>query len=333
VKPLRGSRLNALRAGAIWMCCTSSTLASGPAFAQAKAEPVNPPTDHATTWFEKGTSAHQAGKFAEAEEMFLKVWAVRKAWDVAANLGLAQVNLGKHAAAAEHLSFALRWFPASEAAGTRAVLERRLATSQAEVGALKIVVNVSGAEVRTGGDLKGTTPLDHEIFVAPGNVTVEVRKEGYETVRRTITIEKGQNETLSIELRPAATERSKVPAYVVGSVGLAGLVVGGALIGTAFAQRSDLAAKLPRDGNGNLLCARAAPDPHPECPALRAQATQLDAIGNAGIGTAVFGGIFVAGAVAYYLWPAAKASPSHSMGHILPVAGREGGGIVWMGSF
>jgi tetratricopeptide (TPR) repeat protein len=333
VKASRGSKRNALCAAALWIGCTGGVLASEPAFAQPKSESGNAKAEDTAAWFEKGTAAHQAKRFAEAEEMFLKVWAVRKAWDVAANLGLAQVNLGKHSAAAEHLSYALRSFPASEPGATREVLERRLATSRAEVGALKITVNVPGAEVRAGGELKGTTPLDGEIFVNPGSVLLDVRKDGFGAIRRTVSIEKGRSETIAFELSPAAVERSKVPAYVAGGVGLAGVVVGGALIGAAFAQRSELAAKLPRDETGNLLCARTAPDAHPDCPALRAQAAQLDAFGNAGIATTVISGIVVAGAVAYYLWPSRKPATTQGVGRIFPVAGGDGGGVVWMGSF
>lgn len=331
----RSRRLAAAMAFAV--VASTSALAA----AQSKAAPTATapaasaaPADDVATWFAKGSAAHEAGRFAEAEELFLKVWAVKKAWDVAANLGLAQVNLGKNAAAAEHLSYALRWFPASEPAATKAVLERRLVAARAEVGAVKVTVDVDGAAVRVNGEAKGATPLDAEVFVAAGAVTVEVQKDGYEPATRSLDLAKGAAADVTFTMTAqAAPERSKVPAYVAGGLGLAGVIAGGALLGVAEAQKADLAGKLPRDASGNLVCVRTPPDASSVCPSLRAQATQLDAFGNGGIAALAVGGVVVAGAVAYYFWPTSKQAPAKTASRLVPVAGREGGGLLWIGSF
>lgn len=243
MKLRREWKRRALRAGATWTFCAGIMLVPVAGLAQSKAEPPRAGTDETATWFAQGTAAHEAGKFAEAEELFLKVWAVRKAWDVAANLGLAQVNLGKHVAAAEHLAYALRWFPASEPAATKSVLERRLTASRAEIGAVKITVNVPGAEVRIGGELKGTTPIESELFVAAGELTVEARKEGYASARQTVRVAKGGNAALSFALVKQAAppaERSVVPAAIAFGVGGAGLVLGAIGGGVATAKFGEI---------------------------------------------------------------------------------------------
>ncbi len=269
--------------------------------------------------------------------MFLKVWAVKKAWDVAANLGLAQVNLGKNVDAAEHLAYALRWFPASEPAATKAVLERRLATARAEIGAVKVTVNVDGAQVRVNGVAKAASPLEGELFVAPGSVTIEVEKDGYEAVRKTVDVAKGGSAEAAITLLPkTAPERSKVPAYVIGGVGIASLIAGAVLIGVAEGEHARLRTDAPRGPDGALLCWRtpaAGSATKAECDAWRASTATANTEANAAIGLFVVGGAALAGAAAYWFWPASPQAGTARRSIVVPLVSASGGGAMWTGNF
>ena len=68
-------------------------------------------------------------------------------------------------AAAEHLSYAIREFPAGGRPGLRDALIKRLADVRRAVGALRIQVNKPGADVLIDGSSIWLTPLPGEVFV------------------------------------------------------------------------------------------------------------------------------------------------------------------------
>ena len=49
----------------------------------------------------------EKGAFAEAELEFERAWALRKSWDIAGNLGLAEAAQSKWEEAGEHLHYAM----------------------------------------------------------------------------------------------------------------------------------------------------------------------------------------------------------------------------------
>ncbi|WP_437990160.1 PEGA domain-containing protein [Sorangium sp. So ce145] len=129
----------------------------------------------------------------------------RPAFDVAYNVGSAAYQQGKHALAAEHLSFALRHWPLlSAVAHLKPTAQQRLATSRAHVGALAVTVSAPLAEVRVDGKPAGKAPLAGEIFVEPGEHTVEARLDGYAPALKTVRVAKG--ETAAVTLTLAATK-------------------------------------------------------------------------------------------------------------------------------
>jgi hypothetical protein len=226
----------------------SSAAAPQPSASQTAGAPA--PADEAAVLFKKAVAAHEAGQLAEAEELFSKAWALKKTWDIAANLGLVAGRLGKHVAAAELLAQAARLLPPIEGSGTAAQLAKQLAAARAEVVAVKVRANVDGAEVRGGGEMKGHTPLESEVFVAPGTVTIEVKKDGYETVTQTLAAKKGDTKELSFALvvkQNLPPERSMAPPAIAFGVGGAGLILGAVAGGIATGQMDELRKKCGRE--------------------------------------------------------------------------------------
>lgn len=132
----------------------------------------------------------------------------------------------------------------------------------------------------------------------------------------------------SLPTSPPAAERSKAPGFVIGGVGLAAAVAGGALMGIALGVPEDIRSK-----QSNPPCRR---DPQPGeaavCTDLRAQAQSGSAIGNAGIGLVAGGGVLLVAGVLWLAIPSKKAAGTKAS-HVLPVIGRDGGGLVLTGSF
>ena len=289
--------------------------------------------------FERGVAARKEGRLADAEALFRKAWALKKTWDIAANLGLTELNLGKIPEGAEHVLYAMAQLPPSESDAMRENLRKAFVEARREVAGIDVRCDVDGAEVFLNGTSKGTTPVLGTLFAVPGQSTIEVRKDGYTTERRTITVKKGGAETVRIALvkQEPPPERSKVPAIVLGGVSVASLVAGGALFGVSMTAGAELRAGAPRGADGTLLCRKTVEPPssaNAACDAWRAKAADASALGNAGIGLFVTGGIAAAGAVAAYLfWPVSSPSRSAQRWQLAPVAGTDGGGMILQGSF
>jgi len=287
--------------------------------------------------FEQGVAARKEGKLAEAEELFLRAWAQKKTWDIAANLGMVELKQGKFAEGAGHVAYAIANLPPVEGDATRESLKKAFDAARPEIGEVKLSCEVEGATVRADGKLVGTTPLGASFFVSPGSVTIEVTKDGYEPASKTMEIKKGGTE--EVKLTPAARsapERSKVPAYVIGGMGLAAAIVGGVMLGVGRAERADADASMPRDANHQPLCVRSAglgPELRPECPGLRSKVAEAQLLSNVGLPILIAGGVTIAGGALYLLWPTPKGEPAKASGRVVPVVSTAGAGLVWTGTF
>lgn len=204
--------------------------AKAPAVKAPAAKAPASPAEEARGLFERGVAAHDAGKLLAAEQLFTAAWGFQRSWDIAVNLGIVERKLHKEAAAAEHLAFALATLPPSESEKTRAAVARELAAVASKVGKLTVRSDVTGAVVRVGGRLRGTTPLDGPLFEAPGAVRIEVTKDGFDAASQEVSLTAGGAVDLTLSPKPRP-ERSLVgPAIAFGAAGvglLTGLVAGG----------------------------------------------------------------------------------------------------------
>jgi tetratricopeptide (TPR) repeat protein len=86
----------------------------------------------------QGLTATRAGKLEEAEALFEKAFALKRTHDIAANLGLVELKLGKASEAAEHMTFALRYSPPSDSDEMRKRIRQRLEEALAFAGTLRV---------------------------------------------------------------------------------------------------------------------------------------------------------------------------------------------------
>jgi hypothetical protein len=94
--------------------------------------------------------------------------------------------------------------------------------------------------------------------------------------------------------------RSEWPAYVMGGAGAVVALAGGTLLGVGLVI-----------GRGEA-------------------AQRMVTIG---VPTVILGGLSIAGAVVYALWPASSPTAARPVWRVLPVVGPGGGGLAWVGSF
>ncbi len=315
------------------------------------AAPVEAMTAKARELYADGLKAFQQQKWPEAYAAFTGAWALQKHYAVAGNLGAAEVQLGRFRDAAEHLAIYTRGMAGDP---KRTAKERESAKLLYEIATARVVtvtvsVNVAGADVWIDGARAGAAPLEGPVFVEPGKHAVEVRLDGYVTDKRSFEAAAGEKKALEVTLSkrvdvvPTATAsatvpapRSKVPAYVMGGVGLASAIAGAVLVGMGEAKGAELRTGAPRGADGELICWKT-PSPGTatlaECDAWRASAAEASAFGNVGIGLFVVAGLAAAGAAAYLLWPSSSPPRAATIWHVSPVVGENGGGAVLHGRF
>ncbi len=277
--------------------------------------------------FAQGTAAFTDGDLEGALKLFQEIWKTTKSYDVALMLGHTERNLGKHRDAAEHYSYAIANFPLTGEADQRDDAVAQLAEVKKHIGTVRIRVPVKDASVKVDGVALDAAALAGDVFLPKGKVVIEATAPGYQPSRRTMEIKGGESEDVTITLQAeTAAPRSKVPAFVVGGVGLVGVVVGAALIGMAEGKKGE-AFKLHDELGTAAGCAADAI----KCKALRDASAQADALGNGGIAAFVLGGLAGAAAAGYVLIPSRK--PQTGKVAILPVAGPGAGGLLISGAF
>jgi hypothetical protein len=232
--------------------------AAAPAAAQTKADSA----DQAAQLFDKGNVLYKQSRWAEAEVQFQKAWELRRSFDVAANLGDCELEIGQNVEAAEHLAFAVREFPLSGKAALRERLGQRFVEARSRVGALKVAVSAQGAEVLVDGRRVGMAPLEDEVFVEAGAHTVEARLGEEQAGRANVEVAKGASKEVMVTLvkkgaaPPPGWRPNRAVLITGGAVAGVGLVVGTALAivsdkkaGTAETTRAGLVVS-----NGPTAC-------------------------------------------------------------------------------
>jgi hypothetical protein len=206
----------------------------------------------------------------------------------------------------------------------------RIAELYKRANALYGEKNLVEAEAVTVGDrVVGKSPVDEEVFVTAGQVTVGASAPGYAPALQSVPIAKGGSADVSLTL--LEPRRSLVPAVVIGGVGVAALGVGAAFIGIAQSKKSSAQALAVET---NHACPLSPASQQGNCKNLESAASSADTFGNVGIGALVTAGVAAAAVATYLLWPAPhRPTTSGRSVRVLPVAGTDGGGVTVTGSF
>jgi hypothetical protein len=80
-----------------------------------------------------------------------------------------------------------------------------LMPSESTLAHLAVAVSVPGAEVLVNGKSAGFTPLAASIALLPGAARVDVRRAGYRTVSRTVTLDEGATGSVDVTLEEDPT--------------------------------------------------------------------------------------------------------------------------------
>ncbi|MGC4091496.1 MAG: PEGA domain-containing protein [Polyangiaceae bacterium] len=152
----------------------------------------------------RGTEALSANRPEEARSLLSEAYGLRRSYDVAAALGQAELELGKHRDAAEHLDFSIREFPPGESRKLLKQLEDAFASARSRVATLRVSVNQPGCEVSVDGKPVGNSPLPSSLFVEPGQHTLGARVGAGSGVERVLSVAAGKEYPVELAMNPKA---------------------------------------------------------------------------------------------------------------------------------
>lgn len=299
--------------------------------------------DPAVELFDKGNALYRQSRWAEAEVQFQKAWDLKRSFDLAANLGDCELQIGQNREAAEHLAYATREFPLSGKPALKERLWKRFQEARARVGALRVIVDVPGAAVSIDGRKVGVAPLGDEVFVDPGRHVIEVELDGYEVGRADADIEKGASKDTAITLvKKKVSSPTVEPPVVTGGPSKAVLIAGSVTAGVALgagvvlavlangkaADADDKHDEVAATG-GPAACAGGGGALAKECNALRGLRGDASTFTNAAGWLFIGAGAVGAGTLLYGLLAPREVQKKGMT--VAPMVGRGGGGVVFGG--
>jgi hypothetical protein len=323
--------------------------------AQPKGAPKAAPVlgDKARALYEEGRALATKQKWPEAYASYFAAWSLLRHYQIASNLGNAELKLGKYRDAAEHLWFAISeqtktGEDASVVAGDRKLLEEALR----HVGRIDVTVSVEGAEVLLGDTLLGTSPLDAPLFVEAGTFTVHARKAGLVAAKVEMVIGKGEQKRADLLLGkegavpvPSASGSAAAPApapsgsaavpvaepwplwpvYAGAGASAVALVAGGVFIGLGASASSDADALRDAGKASGRSCEGG-------CADIVSAYEDADGSYNTAVPLLIAGGVFAGGTVAYALLFAGEPRAT-AWTWIMPQVGQDGVGFEARGTF
>jgi hypothetical protein len=270
--------------------------------------------------YRQATEAFENRKPDEALAGFKESWSIRKTHDVALSMGQVELVLKKYRDAAEHLDFAIRHFPPMESAEMLETARNALAEAKQQVGTLAIKVNRPGAEISVDSQPIGTAPLDHPVYLEPGQRVIAARDPSSpapsdvaaqtspapsDVASQTVMVEAGREQSVSLHLAPRPVEPppqakhvNPVPLVVGGLVGLAGIGVGTGFAIAAGNQKSH--ADSIREDLPDGAC-KPSSSPPAVCDDLRDAVDAHDRNRNISTAGFIVGGVAILGTVTYWL--------------------------------
>ncbi len=334
---------------ALWLLMTAQLVPATSAATEPNREAV------ASAWFEKGNTLYDAGKNAEAEAAFEEAWKLRKSYDLAGNMGQAELRQGKMLEALEHLRYALDNAPVGFSKKKRGAIEAEYLRALAGVGVLKITVEPAGAKVEVDG--AGTVAIPEGLAVEPGDRQVRASELGFVSEESRVTVRAGETRevrltlakeppstaagpngsTASRQLPPVDAKGSAWPdkttvawagggaTAALGITGVVLVILANGKASDAEEQRAALSTEpgTPRCGEGG--------DESAGCAGLRDTLDGQKNLANGAFWTLVGAGVVGAATAGYWLW-----APEGGAGTgvvATPVVGDRQAGILLEGSF
>lgn len=151
----------------------------------------------------EGIEHRKKSEDAAALDLFRKAYEMKNTPRAAAQMGLAEMALGRWVDAEAHLGEALVATNDPWVRKNRATLQSALDATGLQLGSLEVLGKPEGAEIVIERRVQGTLPLLKPIRVRAGEIRVEIRSAGYEPAIRTVQVAAHQLTRETVELLPS----------------------------------------------------------------------------------------------------------------------------------
>jgi hypothetical protein len=284
-----------------------------------------------------GARALDAGRPEEAYHVLLEAWRMKKHPLIAANLGVAELQLGRHRDAAEHLAYFLRDATGTGAEGIRQA-EWMLREAQKHIGTITVEVSQPDADIFVDGQPAGSASLGRELFLEPGLRVVEARRAGFAPAQATLHVVEGSAQPVSLtlrSLRAPAADSAKLPASdgkteVWPAVVAGGIALGNIALGVGFTLAANDRSAAAQEAQGQTTCS--AGSSSPACAQVETLLDEKNRLSRlAALGYAM-GGLAAVGTVGLVIWPP-RFTGQGSEAKLAPMVSFQGGGLLMKGTF
>lgn len=300
-----------------------------------------------TELVKRGKEACANGDHEEGITALTAVWTQKGDIEVGAALGACEAAAGRFPAAAEHLAAVLR---VKEDGAERKKIEEMFLDVRKRVGAVKVAVNIEGADVIVGNRLVGQSPLPGEVYVEANKRTLIIaKKPGHEEAEKTVQLAPQGTAEITLKMAPAtmvsnryaADARSKIPFVVLGGLALVAGGVGASFYAAAGAKSSaadDMLAELKKSSGQKYACSPT----QTGCATVSDLRASRDMMMNVGTGVLIGSGVLLGAAVLAGAWAysggttasgAAPAVTRTARISVTPSVSTDGGGLWLQGAF
>jgi hypothetical protein len=177
---------------------------SGPALAAGEAD----------TLIDQGLELRRQGKNADALQVFLKAHAIEPSARALAQIGLAEIDLGRWMDAELRLNQALRRHdPWIENAKNHEVVEKAFSFARQHLARIRLY-GTDGAQVSIGGSVIGTLPIPSIVRVTAGKIQITATASGHRRFDKELSISGAEETRVDIILEPLGENRVAPPALV-----------------------------------------------------------------------------------------------------------------------
>ncbi|WP_437630577.1 hypothetical protein [Sorangium sp. So ce854] len=313
--------------------------------------------DEADEAFARGERARRAGRWAEAEASYRAAWQADPRPELAGELGLCELALGRFRDAAEHLRESLLYKETLAPAARRRFSEG-LARAEREVASATVAVSRPEAEVFIDGRRIGRGQAMYFVYLDPGRHEARARLDGYLDEVYPFEAQRGRESMIGLHLEPApAPPAAPVPAapapaaaapaaaasspssgpaagtvFRIGGLALsaAGVALGAGLM-TEASARGDEASALAAEIRGRGGPAACLYHEHAAvCGVLGDSRRARDALEAAAWASFASAGLVGAVALSSFWWAPA---PGTRAVRPVPFATAQGGGVLVVGAW
>jgi tetratricopeptide (TPR) repeat protein len=313
-------------------------LTTSPAFAATENEQA------AQAAFDEALKLMKEKKYSEACAHLARSQDLDPAMGTQFRLAECYEKLGRQASAYDLYIDVANDAKATKQAQRESVAKTRAAALESKIARLTIdisesVSSLSGVEIRRDGVLVPKKQWGQPMTIDLGDHVVTVRAPRKQPFEKKFWADASAKMVVSVAALDGPKDdgtkpRSRIPLYVMGGVGLAGIGAGITFVALRSSQITDARAQSKQiiAGDGNCR-GNGSAGFEVACASLLQMAQRGDTFGTLSIVGFSVGGAALLGAAGYFFWPESRPRDEAKVWRIVPMMDSQSVGLTAMGAF